>query len=162
MHREQEEEDEKLRSEKEQADREEAQTWSASFTTGEEIADKLEKIGSLQKTGVFSDQEAIDERSRVISKAADGHTHQDITEIQVAGKLSGALVVQLQEAFPGVTAVPNTNTTLLRWPEPEQARLIQLLQFLDEQGQSILDVGRRQAYLEEVFLSLTRVEQSNE
>lgn len=90
------------------------------------------------------------------------NTHQNITEIQVAGKLSAPLIAHLQEAFPGITAVPNTNTTLLRWPGPEQARLIQLLQFLDEQGQSILDVGRRQANLEEVFLSLTRVEQSNE
>lgn len=89
------------------------------------------------------------------------NAHQDIAVIQVAGKLSTALIAHLQDAFPGITAVPNTNTTLLRWPGPEQAQLIQLLQFLDEQGQTILDVGRRQASLEEVFLSLTGTEKPN-
>ncbi len=90
------------------------------------------------------------------------NTHQDIAEIQVAGQMTQVLIAQLQQAFGGITAIPNANTTMLRWPGSEQTQLIQLLQFLDEQDQAILDIGRRQASLEEVFLSLTGMEQPNE
>ena len=90
------------------------------------------------------------------------NTHQDITEIQVTGQIPQALIANLQQNFPVITAVSNTDTTLLSWSGQEQAQLLQLLQILDEQGQTILDVGRRQASLEEVFLSLTGMVKPNE
>jgi ABC-2 type transport system ATP-binding protein len=89
------------------------------------------------------------------------NAHQDITEIQVVGELPVALISHLQHIFPGLAAVPNATATLLKWPGLEQADWLQLLHVLDEQGQIILDVGRRQASLEEVFLSLTSVENPN-
>ncbi|MEW5985023.1 MAG: ABC transporter ATP-binding protein [Chloroflexota bacterium] len=84
----------------------------------------------------------------------------DTTDIQVAGLLPEALVSKIQTTFPDVTIMLNGETTTLAWSSPEQAAVIRLLQLLDQHRVTILNVGRRQATLEEVFLSLTEGEVS--
>lgn len=84
----------------------------------------------------------------------------DTTDIQVAGLLPEALASKIRAAFPDATIMLDGETTTLAWSSPEQAAVIHLLQLLDQHRVTILNVGRRHATLEEVFLSLTEGEVS--
>ena len=75
-------------------------------------------------------------------------------EVKVQGDLPAVLRQQLQACFPAVTPAQSNGTTLLAWPEPEQQQVAQLFTFLDREGCTVLSVQRREASLEDVFLSL--------
>ncbi|MGH2544602.1 MAG: AAA family ATPase, partial [Ardenticatenaceae bacterium] len=79
-------------------------------------------------------------------------------EIRVDGRLAEPTIESIQQAFRGVTAALNAEATLLTWPGSEQSEVVSLLHYLDQEGVTILEVSRRQARLEEVFLSLTERE----
>jgi ABC-2 type transport system ATP-binding protein len=79
----------------------------------------------------------------------------DTTEIQIEGRLADSLRQTIQQSFPAVSATMNGSSTRLEWPSPQQPEVIRLLQLLDQQQVTIIGVGRRQATLEEVFLTLT-------
>ena len=77
------------------------------------------------------------------------------TEIRVKGCMAEPTIDTIQKAFPGVIAHLNAETTRLIWPEPRQSRVVDLLKYLDQQGEIILQINRREANLEEVFIALT-------
>ncbi|MCB0031018.1 MAG: ABC transporter ATP-binding protein [Anaerolineales bacterium] len=82
----------------------------------------------------------------------------EVTELQVEGEINPAHVASLQEAFPGITVTSNDRLTHIVWPSIDQGKVILLMSLLNEYGATILNVGRRRARLEEVFLSLTEAE----
>lgn len=82
-------------------------------------------------------------------------TQRELTEFQVEGEIAPTLFANLQEAFPGVAMSSNDRVTHIVWPSIEQDQVIHLMGYLNEHGVSIINVGRRRARLEEVFLSLT-------
>lgn len=83
----------------------------------------------------------------------------DVVEIHVTGAVPQALWAQVQQAVPDAAVSGENGTTQLLLPGLDQARLLQLLQQLDDGGVAIQEVGRRRARLEEIFLSLTKPEQ---
>jgi ABC-2 type transport system ATP-binding protein len=78
----------------------------------------------------------------------------DAVELKVEGHLSPSTQHEMQLAFPAVTAVSQNGHTHLTWPNPEQQQIAQLYTWLDAAGCTIQTVQRREADLEEVFLSL--------
>ena len=85
------------------------------------------------------------------------NVQRDTIEIQLAGQLPEPLLTSVRETFPDVRVTMDTDVTILAWPSGAQSKMIDLLQFLDGQGATVLGIGRRQASLEEVFLALTEV-----
>ena len=83
------------------------------------------------------------------------NAQQDVTEIQVAGALPQPLVSELHQAFPNLRVHTVNGLAQLTFPTLTQADLIQVLQQCHEYRLEILDVARRRARLEEIFLSLT-------
>lgn len=81
--------------------------------------------------------------------------HENTVQVRVAGHLSEEVVEALEQRFEHLNIAPDTDDTCLSWPVSLQSDLLQLLQFLDNRGICIMDVGRRQPTLEEVFLRLT-------
>jgi ABC-2 type transport system ATP-binding protein len=79
----------------------------------------------------------------------------DTTEIKVGGGLGQQFQTRLQQRFSDLAVTSDNGATVLALPTLQQAEMIRLLQLLDEQDVTIIGVGRRQATLEEVFLSLT-------
>lgn len=84
--------------------------------------------------------------------------HRETIEIRSAGRLSESLLAEMHDLYPDLTTSVEAEETLLLWPTPEQSDVIHLLEFLNRQGVTILNVKRRQATLEEVFLALTETE----
>jgi ABC-2 type transport system ATP-binding protein len=76
-------------------------------------------------------------------------------EITVDGLLPELLLTEMVKGFPDLSPMVGSDKTVLCWPTPSQPEVIQLLQFLDSQGVTILQVRRRQATLEELFLAWT-------
>lgn len=82
-------------------------------------------------------------------------------EIEVAGALSPQAEERIRSQFADVsitiTAASDQDppSALLRWPDGDQKRLLRLLLLLDEEACQIVNVTRRRATLEEIFLSLT-------
>jgi ABC-2 type transport system ATP-binding protein len=81
--------------------------------------------------------------------------HEDLVQVRVAGRLSDELSRRLVDTFPALRLSDDDAQAVLTWPAPAQAELLALLQTLDEHEVQIVDVGRRQPTLEEVFLHLT-------
>lgn len=78
-----------------------------------------------------------------------------ITEIRVAGKVAHEIVTTILHSFAGASVSLDGEFSVILWPSVEQTELIKLLNFLNEQRVTLVNVGRRKATLEEVFLSLT-------
>jgi len=111
----------------------------------ETLADRVFIIHEGQEVAFASTQELL--------KKFNGN--REATEIRVDGRMAESTIDFLQQMFAGVSAAPNVETTMLTWPEPKQSRVVDLLKYLDEQDEIILEINRRQAKLEEVFISLT-------
>jgi ABC-2 type transport system ATP-binding protein len=111
----------------------------------ERLADQIYVINQGQKV-------AYDSTSALLEQY---NGQRKVTEIQVVGGVSEPLIPAMQHAFPEVSTTADAEFTRITWPSIEQEKVMQLLNFLNEQGVTILSVGRRQASLEEVFLSLT-------
>jgi ABC-2 type transport system ATP-binding protein len=79
----------------------------------------------------------------------------DAVEVGLGEQLDEATLAAVRERYPGVTAVSDGDATTLVWSAPVQSDVIALLQWLDHGGVTVLTVNRRQARLEDVFLSLT-------
>ena len=81
------------------------------------------------------------------------------TEVRLGAALPETALQRLKETFPPFSATVDADTTLLAWAEPlpQQALLdlLNRLNRLDAEGFPILQVGRREATLEEVFVKLT-------
>lgn len=78
----------------------------------------------------------------------------DTTEIQVGEHLPDGLLAKIRGLFPEVSTAFD-NGVVLTWRGAKQADVMHLLNYLDGQGVAVQGFGRRQATLEEVFLSLT-------
>lgn len=81
-------------------------------------------------------------------------TAQNVVEIKVTGFLPTTVAQKIAACFPEVDQTENGNDTYLRWSNPFQRHVIQLLAVLDEAGCTVPTVQRREASLEEMFLSL--------
>lgn len=82
------------------------------------------------------------------------------TEIHLENELAKPVQRLLYEQFIAIKVVPSENGgSHITWLEPEQSQVIQLLNFLDQHGQAIASVVKRESSLEEIFLSL--VNESN-
>ncbi len=79
-------------------------------------------------------------------------------DINLEGEIPASLLQRLLAQFPLLTFVSQNGTTRLSWAEPTQRQVAQLYQYLDEQGQTIVSVQRREASLEEIFLALVNEE----
>lgn len=83
--------------------------------------------------------------------------HRQTIEIELKESLPSSVQAEVQRRFPGVHPLEAREGvgTRLGWPDADQKSLVQLLAFLDEQGSELLNVTRRRASLEEIFLTLT-------
>lgn len=79
---------------------------------------------------------------------------QNMVEIKITGFLPTAVAQKIAACFPEVVQTENGNDTTLTWSNPFQRDVIQLLAVLDEAGCTVQAVQRREASLEEMFLSL--------
>lgn len=93
---------------------------------------------------------AYDARRALIER----FSQRSAVDILLEGTLSEALTLAIQTQFPGANVQVGEATHVL-WPEPSQSQVIQLFEFLDKAGKTVLSVNRREASLEEVFLTLT-------
>lgn len=77
------------------------------------------------------------------------------TEIHLTSPLDKRVRAAIYDTFPAVKiTTENDHTICIAWQEPEQHQVIQLLGFLDDHQQTIMNVIRRESNLEEIFLSL--------
>lgn len=84
---------------------------------------------------------------------------QQTIEIRVGTELAVDFLARLHSQFPLLAATPGEGETLLFWSDTaSQREMIELLNVLDVEGVPILQVGRREATLEEVFVQLTEKE----
>jgi len=83
---------------------------------------------------------------------------QQVIEIRTAGSLEKSILTKVQQGFTGIEIELTSDRTVFRWSTPAQTDVISFLERIDQAGVTILDVTRRHATLEEVFLSLTRTE----
>ncbi len=81
--------------------------------------------------------------------------YRDTTEIQVVGQMPEVLLTKTKAMFPDVISASDSGVTVLIWRGAEQPDVMRLLNYLDNPGVAVQGFGRRQATLEEVFLSLT-------
>lgn len=102
---------------------------------------------------IHQGREVACDRTDTLLKRFDAH--RDTVEIRLGSPLPSELVGGLIQDFPGLTPAPESDGALLTWQGADQAAVLQLLQRLDEHGLVIESCGRRQASLEEVFLTLT-------
>jgi ABC-type multidrug transport system ATPase subunit len=77
-------------------------------------------------------------------------------EIKAEGKIPADLQHRIGDCFPSVLPKLENGHTLLIWREPEQHQVVQLFDLMDQERQTVLSIKRREASLEEVFLSLTK------
>lgn len=75
-------------------------------------------------------------------------------ELKIDGYLAKSVQDEVQRQFPMVTAVCQNGHTRLNWPDPGQSQVAQLFTYLDATGHTVQSVNRREADLEEIFLSL--------
>lgn len=81
---------------------------------------------------------------------------QQTLEVRVGALPSEVLLARLQALFPLLDAKPGESETILALSAMDaQAEMMRLLNVLDAEGVPILQAGRREATLEEVFLKLT-------
>lgn len=102
---------------------------------------------------IHQGREVACDRTDTLLKRFDAH--RDTVEIRLGGPLPSELAGGLIQEFPGLTLAPGSDGALMTWQGADQAAVLQLLQRLDEHGLAIESCGRRQASLEEVFLTLT-------
>ena len=102
---------------------------------------------------IHQGREVACDRTETLLQRFDGH--RDTVEIRLGSPLPSELAAALIQEFPGLTPAPASDGALMTWQGADQATVLQLLQRLDEQGLVIESCGRRQASLEEVFLTLT-------
>ena len=81
--------------------------------------------------------------------------YRDTTEIRVVGEMPDVLFTETKAMFPEVTRAADSGVTVLIWRGAGQPDVMRLLNYLDSQDVAVQGFGRRQATLEEVFLSLT-------
>lgn len=79
---------------------------------------------------------------------------QKLVEIKINGYLPTGVAPKIAACFPDVVQAENGNDTTLTWSNPFQRDVIQLLAVLDEATCTVQTVQRREASLEEMFLSL--------
>lgn len=120
----------------------------------EKMADRIQVIHQGQEVACDATQALLERHDM----------RRDVAEIRVTGKMAESASADLLRVFPGLSVNFDNGAVLLTLQSPEQARrqmhqqarLLLLLQHLNERGLSIQSVGRRQASLEEVFLALTQ------
>lgn len=95
-------------------------------------------------------QVAYDDTAVLLEK----HHVRTTVEVRIQGTLPQSLMQQVQQRFPTITAAQQNGTAVLTWPQAAQRDVAQLFSLLDGAGCTILSVQRREATLEEVFLSL--------
>ena len=79
---------------------------------------------------------------------------QNMVEMKVEGLLPTAVAQKTATRFPELTQIENGSGIFLMWSNPIQHDVVQLLAYLDEAGCTVQSVQRREASLEEMFLSL--------
>ncbi len=79
---------------------------------------------------------------------------QTIVEVKLQDTLSAAIYQAAQAHFPQMTLLSQNGTSTLTWPDAAQADVGHLFNYLDQRGQTILSIQRRETTLEELFLSL--------
>jgi ABC-2 type transport system ATP-binding protein len=114
----------------------------------------------LEEADRLSDQIVLLDSGRIIAagspaelKAAHGGERIEVS-VADASELEGARVAL--EAFADGPSAADPDRLLLTIPVPAQARLIEVVRALDEARVDARDVRRREATLDDVFLSLTR------
>ena len=114
----------------------------------------------LEEADRLSDQIVLLDSGRIIAagspaelKAAHGGERIEVS-VADASELEGAQVAL--EAFADGPSAADPDRLLLTIPVPAQARLIEVVRALDEARVDARDVRRREATLDDVFLSLTR------
>lgn len=84
-----------------------------------------------------------------------GGRHQTV-EIQLGTIIQDSTLTRLQKDVPVLSASTENGQTVLSWADHvSQPDLLKLLNLLDAEGLPIVQVGRREATLEEVFVRLT-------
>jgi hypothetical protein len=90
----------------------------------------------------------------MVVKQFGGH-HQTV-EIQLGVAINDGTLTRLQDVFPMLSADAKDGQTVLAWSDHvSQPEVLKLLNFLNDEGLPILQMGRREATLEEVFVRLT-------
>lgn len=104
------------------------------------------------RTFVISEgrQVAYDDTAVLLEK----HHVRTTVEMRIQGTLPPPLMQQVQQRFPAITPAQQNGTAVLTWPQAAQRDVAQLFTLLDGAGCTVLSVQRREATLEEVFLSL--------
>jgi ABC-2 type transport system ATP-binding protein len=81
---------------------------------------------------------------------------QQTVKVRLGAAPGAGLLARVREAFPLLTVTTERETTVLAWSDGvSQREMLDLLALLDAEGLPILQVGRRAATLEEVFVRLT-------
>ena len=75
-------------------------------------------------------------------------------EVKLQDALPAAIYQAAQAHFPYMTLLSQNGATTLTWSDAAQSDVGRLFNYLDEQGQIILSIKRRETNLEELFLSL--------
>jgi ABC-2 type transport system ATP-binding protein len=107
----------------------------------------------------LADQICVMDKGRQLAYAPTSHLLRqfqirETVEVKIGTVLTPVDEQALQVQFPAVTAVAHNGETHVSWPNPEQWQIVQLYSYLDGQGHTIQSVQRRDADLEEIFLSL--------
>jgi ABC-2 type transport system ATP-binding protein len=113
------------------------------MSLAERLADKIFVIRNGRQL-IYADKPGLLQQHQVRSTV----------ELKIEGQLAESAEAEVQRQFPMITAVCQNGHTILNWPEPEQSQVAQLFTFLDTTGHTIQGVKRREADLEEIFLSL--------
>lgn len=96
----------------------------------------------------------------IIQQFGEGH---QTLEIQVGTELARDFLERLQGQFPLLAVSSGEGKTILSWADStSQHEMMNLLNTLDGKGIPILQVGRREATLEEVFVQLTGEEKPSQ
>jgi ABC-2 type transport system ATP-binding protein len=98
-------------------------------------------------------------------KVAEGSTgkvvqqfggHQQTVEIQLDAIINEVTLTCLQDSFPTLSANVKNGKTILAWSDHvSQSEVLKLMNVLNDEGLTILQMGQREATLEEVFVKLT-------
>lgn len=121
-----------------------------------DVAEKL----AQRITVIYQGQEIVSEDTRSLLNRYSAQ--RDMVEIHIVGSMTQAFEMQVQRTVPDAVFSNENEITRLLLPALDQAQLLRLLQQLDAEGLTIQEVGRRRARLEEIFLSLTGPERTND
>lgn len=99
-------------------------------------------------------------------EVAYGQTHvllknydqSDVVDLKLVGQMGAVSAEKVQQTFP-VILIQNDPSTTLTWSAPTQTEILQLYKLLDQLGETVDTLQRRQPTLEEMFVTLTTLEQ---